>query len=317
MLQLSKVLVPYDFSSFSKVALAHGLVMAQRHCAELHVIYVEVLHGEIVSNSTTSSEKAEALRARIEEDNRDLGERLTGQVIHYAVGHDLAAGPAINTYALEYDIDLIVMGTHGRRGLKHMFLGSVAEEIVRIAPCPVMIVRAHDTSTGPYGEFRNILVPVDFSAQSTEALAHAMEIATLSHAEIELLHVIPVPAYPTLNDAAFISIYTHKPDMETKAIAHLHAYYKKLTDAFPGKVKYTVTHGTAADEISQHLVENGHDLMVIGTHGQTGLNRFLLGSVTAKVIRRAPIPVFIVKSFGKSLGSALFEDNVLTHADKH
>ena len=316
MLQISKVLVPYDFSSFSKVALAHGLVMAQRHRAELHVIYVEVLHGEIVSNSTTSSEKAEALRVRIAEDNRDLGDQLKGPAIHYVVGHDLAAGPAINTYALEYDIDLIVMGTHGRRGLKHMFLGSVAEEMIRIAPCPVMIVRAHDTSTTTYGDFKNILVPVDFSEHSTAALAHAMEIATLSNAEIELLHVIPVPAYPTLSDAAFISIYTHKPEMETKAFAHLQTYYKKLTDVFPGEVKFAVTHGMAADEISHHVVENGHDLMVIGTHGQTGLNRFLLGSVTAKVIRRAPIPVFIVKSFGKSLSPALFEDKLLSQADK-
>lgn len=303
MLHISKILVPYDFSMCSKKALEHSLVLAQFYRAELHVIYIEVLHQPLLINSSSLSSKAESFRKQIEEANIDQKKRFRNIVIHYAVGQDLAAGSSILQYAQDHDIDLIVIGTHGRQGIKRMFLGSVAEEVVRHASCPVMTIQDVETQARSLMDVKKILVPVDFSVHAKRALEHAKEIAALSDAKLDLFHIIPLSTYPLLNETSFTSIYDDT-EIETKVFERLRTFYSD-SKGLPGrKLSYTVNHGLAAEDIIQRASEDAFDLIVIGTHGLRGLDRLLLGSVTTKVVRHASIPVFIVKSFGKSLLSS-------------
>ncbi len=305
MLSLSKILVPYDFSVFSKMALRQAARLARLYEATLHVLHVEALHEIPVLDQTTGPERAEQLRKRIEGAHENEPELLRNIVVHYAVSYDFSPGPSILQYADQYDVDLIVVGTHGRRGIGRVFLGSVAEEIVRLAHCPVLTVRENETSDIHFESLNRILVPIDFSVHSEDALRYAHEIAKRSGAQLDLLHVVPVNAYPSMNDTGAFSMYAEQPgDIEARALEHLENLYKRMIGS-AGNVRFHIMHGAGAHEIIEQAIEMKSNLIVIGTHGLTGIERFMLGSVTAKTLRRAPCPVFVVKSFGKSLLEAV------------
>lgn len=301
MLSLTKILVPYDFSVFSQMALRQAARLARLYDAALHVLHVEALHEIPVLDQATGAERAEQLRRRIAGEHSDEPDLLRDIVVHYAVSYDFSPGPSILQYASQYDVDLIVAGTHGRRGIGRVFLGSVAEEIVRLADCPVMTVRENESSDIHFESLERILVPIDFSVHSEDALRYAHEIARESGAQLDLLHVVPVNAYPSMNDTGAFAMYAEQPgDVEGKAMEHLEKLYSRIIGA-AGNVRFHILHGTGAHEIVEQAIEMKSNLIVIGTHGLTGIERFMLGSVTAKTLRRAPCPVFVVKSFGKSL----------------
>lgn len=147
MLRLDKILVPTDFSDFSRPALDYGCELAARFESELHLLNAiqdpMVYAPEPVMLGTEAAERyMEEQRAAASEALAKLpgGEQELGRPI----AREVRLGTAfveILRYAKEVQIDLIVIGTHGRTGLKHVLLGSVAERVVRMAPCPVLTVR--------------------------------------------------------------------------------------------------------------------------------------------------------------------------------
>ena len=152
MIQLKRVLVPVDFSEFGKHALRYGCEFARRFGAELHLLnVVEDIYpmvpeagmllpsqGDYLAELQGSSQKA----------LEQMPEENWAQGIPDVIRHVEAGTPFLEVirYAKEHDIDLIVIGTHGRSGLVHVLMGSVAEKIVRKSPCPVLTVRpeGHD-----------------------------------------------------------------------------------------------------------------------------------------------------------------------------
>ncbi len=292
MFSLKTILVPRDFSEGSEQALAYASALARRVGAALHLLYVEVLYEDAYSPGPI----AEAAPAGVHE---RLTEGVEGLAVQHAVERDIAAAPAILAYADAHDVDLIVMGTHGRRGLRRLLLGSVAEEVVRLAPCPVLSVRRLE-DVAPSDRFDRLLVPTDFSEHARLALVHARELAALYGTGIDLLHVVEEQLHPAFYNTGVTSIYDLQPDIEEKAMAELHRFFE-ASGGPAAPVTYYVRHGHAAREIADFATEQGNGLIVMATHGLRGLEHFLLGSVTDKVVRRAPCPVFTVKSFGKQM----------------
>jgi len=306
MLQLRKILVPHDFSDFSEQAVRYALALAATCDAELHLVFAEVLYGEDAPTPERSEATsfAEALRDRL-----GLSFDADRGVAHYE-GHDIrivrnimrdvAPAPAIVNYAGEHDIDLIVMGTHGRRGLRRLLLGSVAHEVLRMAPCSVLTVRKGEAESKRPHTVESILVPIDFSKYSREALRHAKEIAKLMGAHLDLLHVIDEDLHPAFYTIAARSIYDIDPEIDKKALAEL----KHMDESAHGpsvETRYHVRDGHAAGTIIDFAKEVGSDLIVMSTHGLRGLEHFFMGSVAEKVVRRAPVPVLTVKAFGKAM----------------
>ena len=147
MIKLDRILVPTDFSDFSKPALTYGCAMAARFDAELHLLHVvpdpAMLVPEAAAFSVESMEaQTEMLRV---ESMKTLNTLLPeGWSNEKQVVRETRVGAAfteIIDYAREKNIDLIVIGTHGRSGLMHVLMGSVAERIVRKSPCPVLTVK--------------------------------------------------------------------------------------------------------------------------------------------------------------------------------
>jgi nucleotide-binding universal stress UspA family protein len=305
MLNVKKVLFPTDFFPSANQALDHALYLAKRHGAELHMLHAIVLHQEDPHNPAAHvidlDEMKNHLEALAEKDMEDAIQHLpddSPEIIKAQV-RGVAAADVILEYAQDHDIDLIVMGTQGRRGLEHLLLGSTAAEVLRLSTCPVLTIRERQEPLTPEGVLR-ILVPVDYSDHAKAAMDHAREMASAYEAEVDLLHVIENLVHPVFYWQGGSSGPELRQDVEERATEAL----ERLWESSRGpdvKVRCHVIRGNAGRDIDDFAREHDSDLIVIATHGLTGLSKLLLGSVTEKVIRTAPCPVFTVKSFGRSL----------------
>ena len=305
MLQLQKILFPTDFSRCAEQALAHAVFLAEKYGAEIHVLHVVTLFNDQPSIISDEITETEVTIRKLE----DIAEKQLNKVVDAkgsddmkiitATKREVSAAPAILEYTSDYNIDLIVMGTHGRRGLGHLLLGSAAEEVVRLAPCPVFTIRELKEPK-PVMQVNNILVPIDFSNHSQKALNYATEIAQSYNSRLQVLHIIEETMHPAFSVTGKSSIFDLIPGIEDDCRKRTE---KMLKAAVPDKVKSNIyiKGGRAASDIIKFAKENSTDLIVIATHGLTGLEHMLLGSVTEKVVRMAHCPVFTVKAFGKSL----------------
>jgi nucleotide-binding universal stress UspA family protein len=200
-------------------------------------------------------------------------------------------------YAAEADVDLIVLGTHGRRGPSRILLESVAEEVVQKAPSPIVTVGRGAVAPEAM-EGGTMLVPVDFSEHRARLLAHAREIASVYGMDVTVLHVVEVTGVP---DA--YGVYSSLPDagkLGDRAQEVLDEEVESLR-AEGIDVSIMAESGQPAERVLAVAEEKEAAFVMIATHGRTGLERMLMGSVAEEVIRQAPCPVCTVKSSGQSL----------------
>lgn len=314
MLRIENILVARDFSPSSDRALSYAVDLARQTGSVLHLVHAHVfLDNPLGASPDQSGEREDGIRERLlqDVDGTPLSEKYPGIELHGHAERNTAAAPVILNYAVEQDIDLIVMGTRGRRGVQRALLGSVAEEVVRHASQPVLTVHSNEEEDGQavarLSRIERILVPVDFSDHAREALRHAHAVAALYDAELDLLHVTDPHLHPAFYGGGLDE--TYDLEKEQKAEEKLHAFFEAVTPPVNSEGKPLrrstmeahVAAGRPAEEIIQHAEESGSDLVVMSTHGVTGLQRFMMGSVAEKVVRHVRIPVFTVKAFGKSL----------------
>lgn len=142
--------------------------------------------------------------------------------------------------------------------------------------------------------FNNILAPFDFSDVAAEGVSFARELAQAHGARLTILHVVQEPTFPSFYKLGALRIYGMVPDAEKLAWRALEKRFGERS-ADP-KVEYALVRGEADAEIVTRAREGGHDLIVISSHGLTGLEHVLLGSVAEKVVRHAPCQVLVYKS---------------------
>lgn len=298
MLDIRRVLFPTDFSPGARQAFPQAASLADWHDAELHIYNVTGRHRhdyeDTQHNFPVPTEVLEEWLGRAEGGAGwpDLnGLKIVQRQVESAVPAE-----KILAYASDEDIDLVVMGTHGRRGADRMLFGSVTEEVVRKAPCPVLTVR-EGAEKAPRQAVRRVLVPVDFSDVTETAVRHAREIVQTYGAEIDLLHVVEEPIYPNAYGMDPVEFPTEE------VVERVEAQLADLAREEIGfeHVMVEAVVGPPAIGILDYIEKNEVDLVVLATHGRTGFDRLLLGSVTERVLRRSPVPVFVVKPDQKSL----------------
>lgn len=212
------------------------------------------------------------------------------------------AASCIVDLAQARDVDAIVMTTHGYSGLTHWFMGSVTDKVVRAAHRPVLIVR----DARPV---RRILVTVDGSARSELALPPAISVAQRLDADVTCLHVIePLLIF----DMRFLrSDYTAAEVLDVTLEAaeeDAQRYVASLAERFGAsgvQFKPVVRDGPVADTILSYAAEQETDLVVMATHGRTGLSRWVYGSVAQKVLRRICCALLLVPIPDEQLRSTL------------
>lgn len=305
MLTIRHVLYPTDFSEPAASALPLAVRIAQEHGADLHALHALVLHS-------ADEAQVDRLFPTLEESYQELeswaADRMASHLgdhplhdltVHEARVRGFAAAPVILDYAQDHDIDLIVMGTHGRRGLRHLLLGSVAEEVVRRAQCPVLTVRERPVLDGRKWPSR-IVVPLDFSEHSELALTYAAELVDEVGAALDLLHVVEPAAVPD----PYVSGGVGLPFDVEAARERVQETLEERASVILGPSRPSTIHvevGRAASQIADFAAEREADLIIMSSHGHAGLDRVLLGSVAEGVVRRAAVPLMIVKPLGRQL----------------
>ena len=142
--------------------------------------------------------------------------------------------------------------------------------------------------------FTKILVPVDFSLHSDEAIRYAADLARRYEAPLTLVHAYQPIAY-ALPEGFVVYTPDHFANMLTEFRKQLHVAKAAAEAAGAARVEIDLLQGDVASEIVQAVTEGGHDLIVMGTHGRTGASHLLMGSIAEKVVRRAPCPVLTVR----------------------
>jgi nucleotide-binding universal stress UspA family protein len=299
-MKIKKILFPTDFSRCAEQALAHAVFLAEKYDAEIHLLHVITLFEDQPNVVNEEIGETEEMVRKLE----DIAERQLNKAVESddmkmvtSVKRGISTAPIILEYASDNNIDLIVMGTHGRRGLGHLLLGSIAEEVVRMAECPVFTIREKEKIKSPEA-VNKILVPIDFSNHSRKALAYASEIAESYNSKLQVLHIIEETIHPAFSISGKSSVFDLIPGIQEDSQNRAE---KLVKDVVSSKVDFeiSVKGGRATSDIIKFAKENSTDLIVIATHGLTGLEHMLLGSVTEKVVRMAHCPVFTVKAFGK------------------
>ena len=285
-----KILFATDFTAADRGAFRHSCNFARAWKAKLLIVHVNTSTASEASEETEASEPASIVSSKGIQIHP-----IDADINHEHITRSGDPVDIILEIGKEHDVDLIVLGTHGRKGVKRMFQGSVAESVIRSANCPVLTLRQSDSdeATPPSKNKPKILVPIDFSVYSYAALDFASSIALALDAAITILHV----------DDSDDSSPTSSSD-ETKPMSEQRkTLWEQLKQFKPRESEIRFGHkilgSPATKQIAQYARDNQYDYIVLGTHGRSGIGRALMGSVTEQVVRNADCPVVTVKPSNK------------------
>ena len=304
MLRVRTILLPTDRSDCAERAYAPAAELAATFGATLRVVRVTGWDFDPphIASPTTWDDVARDLRLppgqepprgpiHIEEVPSPVYMTVRRSMPH--VGLPTPPAMILREYAVQHEVDLIAMATHGRRGLRRFLMGSVAEELVRTAERPVLTIPCEGRGLGDV-----VLAPVDFSEGSREALRYAKEIAAQRGAALHVLHVVETPL-PTL---PYLARRSHPPADEVAADAR--ADLDQFVRGTPGPdldPVVGVVQGAPAFAIRDYAAEVGVGIVVVSTRGRTGLDPLLMGGVAERLLRIAPCPVLTIHPGGRSL----------------
>ncbi len=288
-----RILCPVDFSEFSKCALAFAGSIAKRYRSNLLVQHVVEVQHKIEASfamATTYSEYREYLRARGEEDlAKFTSDSLAADLDPIRVISDGSATDVILSFAATESVDLIVMGTHGRRGLDRFMLGSVTERVVRKATCPVLAVHGRAAEFAEAGQLSatrggKVLLCSDLSAPSHVAFEYGWSLAAEYGAELTLVHVLEAV----------------RGEASTgKCIARAMECLESLAPPEGYRLpppKVAIRIGRPYEEIAALATEGEFDVVVMSAHGEGVRDPAVFGSTTHRVIQLGPCPVLVVPS---------------------
>ena len=296
MLEIKLILCPIDFSEFSVRAYRHALSLAEHYQAKLVAQHVVELWRHPSASFAASAGLYEEFEQALRESGSKQLQEFVKNHTHDEIQPELVvqqgiAPDSILTFAQAQKTDVIVMGTHGRRGFDRLMLGSVTDRVMRRAPCPVLAVGKQSLDSMAPDEERHhprhlsrILFCTDFSENSERALNYAISATAEYDAELTLLHVLEGVSSPV------------------KAEEAMAAAGERLDKLIPRegrktlKIKTAVRIGKPYWQIIQLALEAQIDLVTMGVHGRGELDLAVFGSTTYRVMQLGSCPVLAVRS---------------------
>ncbi len=286
---IHNILLSTDFSCYSEAALAQAVVIARQYSARIYITHIITPEICQFQGPDTVANTIAVVHQCCERDLSEVTRSVAQEGVH---AEYLLRQGNIEDVLLDqiekYDIDLVVVGTHGRTGFKRFILGSVAEQVLRFSPCPVLTVGPNvpgdvGTPTGP----RTILFPTDFTSDSLSAAPLAFSLACRYQALLILLHVAKGKRTP----------------LETEHSAH--AFDRDLREAvstgadMQREPERVVMFGSVVEDILDVTAKRGVDLIVLGVRRPGDLSwavTHLPGSVTYRIVAEAGCPVLTVRN---------------------
>ena len=270
-----RILVPTDFSESADVALAHALRLADRFGASLHLLHVvSELNAAWYGLAEAEDRTAAGLEAQI----RSVAQKRLSEIAPDRSSFDVQSDvvqrlnldetDAVLEYVAEYAIDLVAMGTHGRRGISRLMLGSVSNKVIRRAPCPVLTVQAGEEAAGAPNavRYQNILAPIDFSEHSWESLRLSKKIAARSEAHLHLMFVAEKQVVPTFSDTGLPGI--NVVEMHPEIVENAEDALEELSEEVGGPEVESSRHvetGNVAEGIIELADAKEMDLIAMAT----------------------------------------------------
>lgn len=281
----SRILVGIDDSEAAQTALSFGVRLAREHEGELilanavdwmPIISEAVSSGAIVDTTSIVEDLKAAGREQLE---RALADAKRQGVAARMCACEGEPATRILETAADAKCSLIVMGTHGRHGLQRLFLGSTAEAVLRGSALPVLMVRAGSKRPDARRRcFERIAVGIDESEPSQAALQTAVELATVDRCAID-----------------FYSVARSDVDARQQAMRVI-GKAVAAANARGIAAKGHVVGGDPKEALLARAQQSEADLIVLGSHGRRGLERFFIGSVAEHVVRSSPLPVLVVRT---------------------
>jgi nucleotide-binding universal stress UspA family protein len=306
-IRVRRILVTTDFSRLSLAAIPYALAVARHFDAELHLLHV-------IDTTQFSSKSLMLPLISPPELSRPLLNRLQGialkfspdGAIHVMKPREGRAYNEICQRARNLGASLIVIATHGNTGFQQLWLGRTAERVVQHSPCPVLVVRKRGQrfQQGRI-RLRKILVPLDFSDCSQVAFDCGVRLAREFCSELLLVHVIDPICYPFGDEYGGV----HSARLMEEARAFAQSKMKKLARNAKVQCSIRIREGSPAREICQ-LAKRDVDLIIVPTHGRTGLSHVLIGGVAERVVRHATCPVLVIPLRGKRKTQPIFSKSV-------
>jgi nucleotide-binding universal stress UspA family protein len=284
---LTKILVTTDFSPDSERALEYALALARRYDARIYLAHVITPDPFLYAEPALAQATYEKVRQAAEQGIADIlvSGKLRG-IAHEVLLEEGNVWPVLEKMILAHEIDLVIIGTHGRGKVRKVLIGSVAEEIFRQANCAVMTVGPHvKGETRNEVDLKNILFATDFGAGAEKAAAHAFSLAQEHGARLTMLHVIEEATAFTEESVR------RQREMTTDRL-------KRLVP--PGvenwcQPEFRATFGEASEEILTMARETNADLIVMGAKTRKSLAGHAPLTIAYSVVTKARCPVLTVR----------------------
>jgi nucleotide-binding universal stress UspA family protein len=308
-MSLGPIVVALDGSDLAEQAVPVAAALACRTGAELHLVHVHVplprdpIHVEglpVIDEQMRSRRRdheqayLDGARARLVADTPGLTRVIDG-----------TPASAVAAYAHGCGAQLVVLTTHGRGGLERVWLGSVADELIRMSSVPVLVLRPEPRKTA--GPLSRILVPLDGSPLAEGILEPAMRMARLEPgAEILLLQIVPpvLPAIVVPHALVVPAPPSEEVERAQRAVAaeYLDRVGARVRSAGLGVRTRVELSASVAGAILRVAVDERADLVALSTHGRSGIVRIALGSVADKIVRASTTPVLLFRPPTSSQG---------------
>ncbi len=314
---MTRILFATDFSDGAARAQEYATSLAMTWDADLDVLHVLEGPAWMPSRTTDISlpeQIHEDVTPQLAEMQKQMARKRVAATVRQSRGIPSAQ---INQAAKECGSDLVVLGTEGRTGRYYRLLGSTAERVTKIAPCPVLAVPnlrkeavRHATAVESPILIQHILTPVDFSSPSLASIEYAIQFANRAGAKLTLLHVLE----PVFHDLALgLGQIEQEPVKRAHWEAHL-AELAALVRSFGLPADTVVCGGIPSHSILACALKRQCDLIVMGTHGRRGLSNGRFGSVAEAVLRQVTCPVLTVRNpkFSPDHHRTIFETALAT-----
>jgi nucleotide-binding universal stress UspA family protein len=286
------LLVATDFSETASWAVAAADGLARSFEARLSLLTVVQPYRPIAlaKASLRDADVEGPMIQEAEERLREQKAQLPGISVDTHAFVDLSAAEVICTFAEQEGVDLVVVGTRGLGGFRRLLLGSVAEQVVRHAPCSVLTVGRRAFSEAPLAN--GIVVATDLSEGAKAAIDTAAMLARAFQSHVTVAHVFD-PDQPHPDPRNVAEAFGDPEAVEAETFKRLEETVKRH---LPERGRAELLHGAdPALTLSDYATQHHPELLVVATHGRTGLSRVLLGSVAERAVRHAPCPVLTVR----------------------
>lgn len=293
-MQIKQILVPTDFSENAQHALDYAVVLAKQCSAKLHLLHTPVVPTYLLMDLSYSP-GPEAVTRILNESQDSLDAQAKGVaesgVEYYTAIREGTVHEVIRDYAKEHDVDLVVLGTHGRTGVSKLMYGSVTERVIKTVHTPIIVVPPGGHERPP----TSIAIAYDFSGPSKRAAAVASAIHDVFGGPLHLVHCY-LDVWGEYTDRGAVVGEAAEKRREALRLGLQEMLESDAEALFPADAPSVQTHlvtGDPAEGILEVAKDTGATLVCAGTTGKSGIERLLIGSVARRLLHDSPVPLLL------------------------